>query len=1109
MSIPGEHRQVNTERLARLILEAAARGGSEEDLKMAMEQLLQAAMRQLGLDPSGVRYEKSSATYAGRRDCVYGYVTIEYKKPRKFDTPGAANDAAGQLQKYLADDAEKHQPHQEDYLEKAVGVATDGRTILFVRFSKSATPMQLPFADDLPVQQLFPDAVVRRGFQVLGPYPVNAASIASLLVYLRAAERLPLTAPNLAGVFAPPQDVACQAVSELYASAMRAQRQQGPSRVRTFYKEWERIFGVVYGEELAKAEKAANMTAELYHMPGGVRLPTLLFSIHTYYALLMKLIALELVALQRGSNLTSFVAGLDALESDDLRDRLSQMESGLEFQERGITNFLEADFFSWYLDAWDDVLVKAVRGLIQGLARFEPATPVLEPEWTRDLLQNLYEDVVPKDLRHALGEYYTPDWLAGYLIDRTGYKGSIGTRFLDPACGSGTFLVQAIGRAVKANRLKTAEQVRRVGEHILANVVGFDLNPLAVLAARTNYLIAFARFMPHVRPIVLPVYLCDSVRAPSRYVEEGELDYSDRLVFTTTKADYEFPLAMQNREMIDRFTGMVDTAMRGTGKERVRLTVERFTTRLEHEFKLREPETEMLANVYKTIRQLDVDGENGIWARYIKNAFAPVFLDKFDFVIGNPPWIRWGYLSAEYRRKTLKMWHKYGLFSLKGHETRLGAGEKDFSMLFTYACADNYLKDGGRLGFLVTMEAFKSKGAGEGFRGFELRDKRVPLKMLWMDDMVNLMPFRAANKTSLFALQKGKRTRYPVKVTSWARKPGTGPIPQNWSLEQVLAHTTRVRMRARPVDGNKPVSSWQTGTVAGLATAAALRGRSVYKPWIGARIEPYGVYWVRVKEVRPDGRIVIENLSTKGKTEVRRTSLALEPDFVYPTVSGRELSKFGTRGSFYAIVVQDPESREGVAEDKLLSAAPLTHAYLSGFERTLRRRAAFRKYYCEAIRERDGRVQFKPLAPFYSQYNIGTWTFARYRVTWKRMASRIEAAVLSSVRTPLGTKPLISTDTTSFIALDDKQEAHYLCALLNSDIVDSYVRSFSSAGRGFGAPSVMANVAIPKFDPQNKLHARLAELSLQAHKLVKAGKTVDDIQQEIDAAARKLWNIKS
>jgi SAM-dependent methyltransferase len=288
----------------------------------------------------------------------------------------------------------------------------------------------------------------------------------------------------------------------------------------------------------------------------------------------MKLIALELIALQKDSAMVSFAQGVSNLDDSEFLDRLTGMENGEEFIERGIVNFLEADFFHWYLDEWSARLAKAVRGLVRELSAFEPATPVLEPEWTRDLLQNIYEIMVPRDLRRALGEYYTPDWLSMYLIQRTGYDGDPNKRFLDPACGSGTFLIQAINRIIQRSQIKDDKQARDIGNRIMNNVAGFDINPLAVLAARTNYLIAFARFIPHVRPINIPVYLCDSVLTPSRQEEENSLRFEDSVCFSTSKEDFYFPSFMQDKQWIDKFTDAVEVGLKS------KMPTERFIERL-------------------------------------------------------------------------------------------------------------------------------------------------------------------------------------------------------------------------------------------------------------------------------------------------------------------------------------------------------------------------------------------------------------------------------------------------------------------------------------------------------------------------------------------------
>ncbi|PIV54994.1 hypothetical protein COY52_06275 [Candidatus Desantisbacteria bacterium CG_4_10_14_0_8_um_filter_48_22] len=1086
--------QINTEKLADEIKEIARRAQTEEDLKMAVEPLLQNAFKKIGVDIESVGYERTSTALKGKRtDAVYGYLLIEYKVPGKLSSKPGIKAVSEQIEHYLAGQAVQVGQQKEDFLEKAVGVALDGERILFIRFTKTPVFLQPPIPIEGTERELFPEIKVGRGFQVLGPYPVNKDSISNLLIFIRASGRRPLTAKGLADVFSPSCLLTQRAVSELYSALVGAQRRQVPSRIKTFFQEWNKIFGIVYGQELEKAEKSAEKTAQLYKMPGGSRLQQLLFAIHTFYAFLMKLMAIELISLQRKSTIESFVKDASALSDDKLKEKLAYLESGAGFTAEGIENFLEADFFSWYLDGWDSGIANIFRDVIRALSDFEPATPILEPEWTKDLLQNLYEAIVPQELRHDLGEYYTPDWLAGYVVDKSGYKGEVGVRFLDPACGSGTFLVQAIHKAIEKVKTQEKVDIKTVGTHILNNIVGFDLNPLAVLTARTNYLIAFSRFISFVRPIIIPVYLCDSILAPTRYEEEGEFQFENTLIFKTTKCDYKFPISIQNKEYIDRFTSEVDVSLKG------KMNPDNFEKQLQSKFSLPKEDIKLLAEIYRQIKKLDDNNENGIWAKYIKNAFAPVFLGKFDYVIGNPPWVRWDFLSDDYRKATLKLWEKYGLFSLKGYEARLGGGKKDFSMLFTYTCADNYLKDKGTLGFVITMEVFKSKGAGEGFRQFELKNRKVPLKVLSMEDMVNLKPFEAANKTSIFFLKKGEKTTYPVPSIEWKRKKGIGRVQPFWQMDEVLNNTIRKNTKAIPVVSKKITSSWQTASTTELKVYSQVKGRNSYRAYTGAFTTPYGVFWLKVKEVRPDKKLFIENIYERGKWQIKSVSSSIESDLIFPAVSGGEITKFGIKDSFCLLISQDPKKRRGYDEDFISSKYPLTYAYLVQFKNILIKRAAYKKYFCK-----DG----KPFAPFYSQFDISELTFSQFRVTWKQMASKMSAVVLSNTKTDFGIKPMISTHTTAFFVADNKNESHYLCALLNSNLVNDFISSFSAAGRGFGTPSVMENLAIPKFDPKNKIHMKLAELSEEAHNRVKRDAGISEIEKEIDSEVGKLWNIK-
>ena len=75
-------------------------------------------------------------------------------------------------------------------------------------------------------------------------------------------------------------------------------------------------------------------------------------------------------------------------------------------------------------------------------------------------------------------------------------------------------------------------------------------------------------------------------------------------------------------------------------------------------------------DLYRELVKLDDANKNSLRTRIIKNAFAPRFVELFNFVAGNPPWVRWGFLPPGYREDTKQLWKDYGLFTKKGLESR-------------------------------------------------------------------------------------------------------------------------------------------------------------------------------------------------------------------------------------------------------------------------------------------------------------------------------------------------------------------------------------------------------------------------------------------------------
>jgi Type I restriction-modification system methyltransferase subunit len=131
----------------------------------------------------------------------------------------------------------------------------------------------------------------------------------------------------------------------------------------------------------------------------------------------------------------------------------------------------------------------------------------------RDILGNLYEKYLPGGERKRLGEFYTPTEIIDYILTSVGYTYSydIETKdLLDPACGSGGFLVRATRRLISRflmkfgktdkkelrdpknwkeiiNRLSPDES-KIILESLQEHIYGLDINPFACHIAEMNML---------------------------------------------------------------------------------------------------------------------------------------------------------------------------------------------------------------------------------------------------------------------------------------------------------------------------------------------------------------------------------------------------------------------------------------------------------------------------------------------------------------------------------------------------------------------------------------------------------------------------------------------
>jgi hypothetical protein len=254
------------------------------------------------------------------------------------------------------------------------------------------------------------------------------------------------------------------------------------------------------------------------------------------------------------------------------------------------------------------------------------------------------------------------------------------------------------------------------------------------------------------------------------------------------------------------------------------------------------------------------------------------------------------------------------------------------------------------------------------------------------------------------------------------------------------------------------------------------------------------VFWVEVVGLRPDGQLIVSNVLERAKKKVERVQAAIEKDLVYPLLRGADVLRWKAKPSISIILTHEYGQRlKAIPEKRMQVEFPKGYSYLKRFEEALRKRSGFKRYFRED-------------APFYSVFNIGDYSFAPWKVVWRRVANELDAAVIGSLHEKGKGRPVIPAETLILVSFEHQQEAHYLCAMINSSAARLAIRNYIVLHPD---PHVLTNIGIPHFSEKNPIHARLAELSQAAHEAASKGDggDVTRTEEEIDVVAARLWDL--
>ena len=312
-------------------------------------------------------------------------------------------------------------------------------------------------------------------------------------------------------------------------------------------------------------------------------------------------------------------------------------------------NLFDPNILDWALDSADDNLSSALLHAMYLLSRWDFRTI------HGDVLSGVYDRYLDPGKRRALGEVFTRPEIARYMLERCGYDAS--KTVLDPACGTGTFLVEALNKdlgRLRSHGMLTEQTVT----HTLRRLHGLDISPFSVALAQIQLLwhnidLFTGKTPAEIRALAAQLVLAIQVHGGHSSLDTMGVPLVGQLTPGASQSGMDF--------------GAVPTGVR---RKRV-------------------------ARVARRFRQT-VQG-------------------TYDIVIGNPPYVRSHRLSLD--DATLRAYEE------------VAHGQVDLYIPFLYRALRGWVREGGRVSFIVPMGVLEASYAGP------LRSVLAQFKLIEVVDM--------------------------------------------------------------------------------------------------------------------------------------------------------------------------------------------------------------------------------------------------------------------------------------------------------------------------------------------------------------------------------------
>lgn len=1006
-----------------------------------------------------------------RMDAVTNNLIIEYKHPSKLKSDNDINEATKQTINYLTIQAKAGNSYE--------AILTDGIKIKFVNIQNGDIKTSV-FSD------------------------INMTNLDRVIKNLLFFDKKKLAGSNIANDF---QINSQNNISKDLAFALfeAIGRKNITEKTNMLFREWRDLFHLSENDrgknqDIDKRRKGLGQIFNCEIKNNDLEYKAL-FCLQTTYAIIVKLIALKCLNQITLNDKDDLFENLNYVDQKNLKNFFQQLEDGFTFKNKGVRNLLEGDFFSWYCDdqQWSEKIYSLIKEILNILNSYEDLkfTETYEPQ---DLFKDLYLGTIPQYVRHSLGEYFTPSWLADSvitnsltLIKKTSW------RAIDPCCGSGIFLVRLINKITEGVDIHSLNKnkKKRLLEEILYRVKGIDLNPLSVLTARVNYFIAITNLTDIDEDIEIPVYLGDSANLPQVVKIDGVDCYRHKIENQKQVIDIELPISFVKNINFSKIMLSIQMLVKAEKSNDIAKKIIEFVNKRDRT----EVILEKINKLAKNLVYLHRNKWDGIWVRIISNFLSVAKLGKFDMIVGNPPWVKWEFLPQSYANKIKKLCIDKHLFS---GSVRTGGISLNICALISNTAASEWLSKEGILAFLMP-KTLMTQQSYEGFRNFYLdyeKKKRLYLQKIddWSDSG---HPFITVQEKFLTYFFGFKKVDYSTGIPAYTyiKRKDVSIIDINSKKDFVLVKNffNVIEIKAKQLSKDRTIFTFVNKNP--KHDFSIIIGDNFYKARSGAEFTPGEIYFLKsVGNTKNKKTYYFKNnpLKTAKYKVVYKDRIELETEYIYPLVKGPSIKPFCyNQDDNFAIFPYDWGIKKNVSFDSLTACCSKIADYLIDYK--------------NLIEQQSSRsLGLSMGTEFYALSKIGEYTFVDCLVAF-RDNTRMCATVITPVKTPWGENkmpvcakhaPFISmTKNKRFITLD---EAFYICGILNTRIVADYINS-SNDSRSI---SIDLQIKLPEYNKKDENFYKISELSREAHDLAKNNKDFSNILDAIETLYLKICKQK-